>query len=219
MKRRNSRESMKRSQSYSQYEGHNIGMQSANRKISSPQQNNVVYVMAQFALHLMRVMHSFTVENLQCEDANLDHGMLRIGESFSWVKSSSINLIICLLGISNGKTMAGIVGSSKPHYDIWGNAVNMASRMDSTGIPGRIQVTQETAEILRSYNIQCNFRGMTYVKGRGEIPTYFIGIDENFDFIPDSRPFWSGRLLPPLALTKVIKLFLAKKFKSANFLL
>lgn len=36
--------------------------------------------------------------------------------------------------------MAGVVGSSKPLYDVWGNAVNMASRMDSTGIPGQIQV-------------------------------------------------------------------------------
>lgn len=36
--------------------------------------------------------------------------------------------------------MAGVVGSSKPLYDVWGNAVNMASRMDSTGIPGKIQV-------------------------------------------------------------------------------
>jgi hypothetical protein len=43
-------------------------------------------------------------------------------------------------GISHGKVMAGVVGSSKPLYDVWGNAVNMASRMDSTGIPGKIQV-------------------------------------------------------------------------------
>lgn len=82
--------------------------------------------------------------------------------------------------------MAGVVGSSKPHYDIWGNCVNMASRMDSTGIPGQIQVTEDTAEILRTFNIQCNFRGMTYVKGRGEIPTYFVGIDENLNFIPET---------------------------------
>lgn len=46
------------------------------------------------------------------------------------------------LGISHGKVMAGVVGSSKPLYDVWGNAVNMASRMDSTGIPGKIQVTK-----------------------------------------------------------------------------
>uniref|UniRef100_A0A1A9X0W6 adenylate cyclase n=1 Tax=Glossina brevipalpis TaxID=37001 RepID=A0A1A9X0W6_9MUSC len=155
--------------SSSQYEGHsNINRSNKNRKISSPQQSNVVFVMAQFALELMRTIHSFNMENLQCEDGNSDHGMLRVG-------------------ISNGEIMAGVVGSSKPHYDIWGNAVNMASRMDSTGLPGHIQVTEETAEILRTFNIQCNFRGLTYVKGRGEIPTYFVGVDEYLNFIPDSK--------------------------------
>lgn len=96
------------------------------------------------------------------------------------------------IGISNGSIMAGVVGSSKPHYDIWGNCVNMASRMDSTGIPGQIQVTEDTAEILRTFNIQCNFRGMTYVKGRGEIPTYFVGIDENLNFIPETSTNYNG---------------------------
>lgn len=45
------------------------------------------------------------------------------------------------LGISNGEVAAGVVGSLKPLYDIWGHAVNMASRMDSTGEPGKIQVS------------------------------------------------------------------------------
>ncbi|XP_055841976.1 adenylyl cyclase X E [Episyrphus balteatus] len=142
---------------------------SRQRKISSRQSNNVVYVMAQFALDLMKTLHSFNVENLQCESNQSDAGMLRIG-------------------ISNGEIMAGVVGSSKPHYDIWGNAVNMASRMDSTGIPGCIQVTQDTAEILMSFDIQCKFRGMTFVKGRGNIPTYFVGIDEDLNFIKQNRP-------------------------------
>ncbi|XP_013108012.1 adenylyl cyclase X E [Stomoxys calcitrans] len=158
------------SRASNQYEGHNPTTlnnltQQKNRKISSPHQSNVVHVMAQFALQLMRTMHSFNVENLQCEDNAGDSNMLRIG-------------------ISNGAIMAGVVGSSKPHYDIWGNAVNMASRMDSTGVRGRIQVTEDTAEILRTFNIKCTQRGMTYVKGRGEIPTYFVGIDDNLNFIP-----------------------------------
>lgn len=46
-----------------------------------------------------------------------------------------------LQGISNGKVAAGVVGSLKPLYDIWGHAVNMASRMDSTGETGKIQVS------------------------------------------------------------------------------
>lgn len=74
--------------------------------------------------------------------------------------------------------MAGVVGSSKPLYDVWGNAVNMAARMDSTGVPGCIQVTSETALELRSFGIECVYRGETFVKGRGKIPTYFVGIDK-----------------------------------------
>ena len=78
--------------------------------------------------------------------------------------------------------MAGVVGSSKPLYDVWGNAVNMASRMDSTGIPGKIQLTAETADVLQSFGIKCEYRGETYVKGRGKIPTYFACITDELEF-------------------------------------
>jgi adenylate cyclase 3 len=53
---------------------------------------------------------------------------------------------VCLLYIHNtvglnvGSVVAGVIGAQKPHYDIWGNSVNVASRMDSAGMPGRIQV-------------------------------------------------------------------------------
>lgn len=51
-------------------------------------------------------------------------------------------MAICRLriGISHGEVTAGVVGAQKPLYDIWGDAVNMASRMDTTGVPGKIQV-------------------------------------------------------------------------------
>uniref|UniRef100_A0A1A9V918 adenylate cyclase n=1 Tax=Glossina austeni TaxID=7395 RepID=A0A1A9V918_GLOAU len=84
--------------------------------------------------------------------------------------------------ISSGEVMGGVVGSSQAHYDIWGSAVNMAARLDTTGEPGRIQVTEETAEVLRSFDIGCTYRGLTAVKGRGSIPTYFINVDEEFRF-------------------------------------
>lgn len=89
---------------------------------------------------------------------------------------------ICI-GISSGRVMAGVVGASQVHYDIWGNAVNMASRMDSTGITGKIQVTEETAQVLINAGIQCDYRGMTFVKGRGMLPTYFVGINDDLDLI------------------------------------
>jgi len=151
-----------------QYEGNVIT--SNGPRISTTQNgsssNEVVRVMAEFALDLMRTMRRFNTENMQTEyEGSTDYGMLRIG-------------------ISHGRAMAGVVGNSKPHYDIWGNPVNMASRMDSTGVPGQIQVTENTALKLREFNIQCNYRGMTYVKGRGNIPTYIIGTDSEYQFLP-----------------------------------
>jgi class 3 adenylate cyclase len=47
-----------------------------------------------------------------------------------------------LAGISVGPVVAGVIGARKPQYDIWGNAVNVASRMESTGVPDRIQVSR-----------------------------------------------------------------------------
>lgn len=47
----------------------------------------------------------------------------------------------CLPGINVGPVVAGVIGARRPQYDIWGNTVNVASRMDSTGVPGRIQVS------------------------------------------------------------------------------
>lgn len=83
--------------------------------------------------------------------------------------------------------MAGVVGSKKPLYDIWGDTVNVASRMDSTGVPGQIQVTEKTAHILKENGIACEFRGYIFAKGKGEIPTYFVKLTEKGELIHNSR--------------------------------
>lgn len=75
--------------------------------------------------------------------------------------------------------MAGVVGLSPPHYDIWGHTVNMASRMSSTGILGNIHITENTATVLRQFDIKCIYRGQTAVKGVGEIPTYLVGLSKS----------------------------------------
>uniref|UniRef100_A0A665WH84 adenylate cyclase n=1 Tax=Echeneis naucrates TaxID=173247 RepID=A0A665WH84_ECHNA len=62
----------------------------------------------------------------------------------------------------------------KPQYDIWGNTVNVASRMDSTGVPERIQVTADLYQVLSSYNYTLEYRGVVTVKGKGEMMTYFL---------------------------------------------
>lgn len=67
-----------------------------------------------------------------------------------------------------------MIGARKPQYDIWGNAVNVASRMESTGVLDGIQVTQEVRDILvaKGYPLTC--RGIIQVKGKGSMVTYFL---------------------------------------------
>ncbi|KAI4469470.1 adenylate cyclase type 1 [Holotrichia oblita] len=88
------------------------------------------------------------------------------------------------IGIAHGPVTAGVVGSKKPLYDIWGDPVNMASRMESTGREDHIQVMQETAKIIQDHGFSCTFRGYTFVKGRStEVPTYFVDVDEDDNLI------------------------------------
>lgn len=74
--------------------------------------------------------------------------------------------------------VAGVIGAKKPQYDIWGKTVNLASRMDSTGVSGRIQVPEETFLILKDQGFAFDYRGEIYVKGiseqEGKIKTYFL---------------------------------------------
>lgn len=94
--------------------------------------------------------------------------------------SNSIKLRI---GIAHGELTAGVIGSKKPLYDIWGNPVNMASRMDSTGLPGKIQIPEATAKIIQSRGIKCEFRDNIRVKGiSGLVPTYFVNLEDAAKF-------------------------------------
>lgn len=70
--------------------------------------------------------------------------------------------------------MAGVIGARKPQYDIWGNTVNVASRMDSTGLPNHTQVTEEVYQVLKDMPYQFVCRGKVKVKGKGEMTTYFL---------------------------------------------
>ncbi|XP_074032903.1 adenylate cyclase type 2 Ac76E isoform X2 [Leptinotarsa decemlineata] len=78
------------------------------------------------------------------------------------------------VGLNHGPVIAGVVGAQKPQYDIWGNTVNVASRMDSCGTLGRIQTTDVTAQVLMNAGYHCECRGPTYVKGKGTLTTYFV---------------------------------------------
>ncbi|RXM35198.1 Adenylate cyclase type 2 [Acipenser ruthenus] len=94
-----------------------------------------------------------------------------------YINKHSFNDFKLRIGINHGPVIAGVIGAQKPQYDIWGNSVNVASRMDSTGVLGKIQVTEETADILQSLGYSCSLRGVIQVKGKGDLQTYFVEMD------------------------------------------
>ena len=86
------------------------------------------------------------------------------------------------IGINSGTAVAGIVGREKFHYDLWGDTVNVASRMESHGVPDRIQVTEAVYERLKD-DFVFERRGHVEVKGKGSTLTYFLvgGVGEFTD--------------------------------------
>ncbi|XP_023370528.1 adenylate cyclase type 7 [Otolemur garnettii] len=93
------------------------------------------------------------------------------------INRHSFNSFRLRVGINHGPVIAGVIGARKPQYDIWGNTVNVASRMESTGELGKIQVTEETCTILQGLGYSCECRGLINVKGKGELRTYFVCTD------------------------------------------
>lgn len=77
------------------------------------------------------------------------------------------------IGIHSGPIVAGVIGLRKFTYDLWGDTVNVASRMESTGAPGRIHVSATTAELIRK-DFQLESRGFIEVKSLGQVETFFV---------------------------------------------
>jgi class 3 adenylate cyclase len=94
-------------------------------------------------------------------------------EELARLKDSAGAGVEVRIGMHVGPAVAGVIGLKKFIYDVWGDTVNMASRMESTGIPGRLQVTAETRERLVNA-FQLERRGIVEVKGKGSIETWFV---------------------------------------------
>uniref|UniRef100_A0A087Y463 Adenylate cyclase type 6 n=1 Tax=Poecilia formosa TaxID=48698 RepID=A0A087Y463_POEFO len=99
---------------------------------------------------------------------------MRLREQMKYINEHSFNNFQMKIGLNIGPVVAGVIGARKPQYDIWGNTVNVASRMDSTGVPDRIQVTTDLYQVLDSKGYVLECRGVVKVKGKGEMTTYFL---------------------------------------------
>uniref|UniRef100_A0A3P9IDU3 adenylate cyclase n=1 Tax=Oryzias latipes TaxID=8090 RepID=A0A3P9IDU3_ORYLA len=119
----------------------------------------------------------------QCEDkwghlCELADFAIALNESIQEINKHSFNNFELRIGMAHGSVVAGVIGAKKPQYDIWGKTVNLASRMDSTGVSGKIQVPEDTYLILKDRGFAFEYRGEIYVKGiseqEGKIRTHFL---------------------------------------------
>ncbi|XP_066865295.1 adenylate cyclase type 6 isoform X5 [Kogia breviceps] len=99
---------------------------------------------------------------------------MQLMEQMKHINEHSFNNFQMKIGLNMGPVVAGVIGARKPQYDIWGNTVNVSSRMDSTGVPDRIQVTTDLYQVLAAKGYQLECRGVVKVKGKGEMTTYFL---------------------------------------------
>ncbi|MCB1178755.1 MAG: guanylate cyclase, partial [Leptospiraceae bacterium] len=98
------------------------------------------------------------------------------------------------LGIHSGQLIAGVIGEKKFAYDVWGDTVNTASRMESSGTPGKINISGETYEFVKEF-FDCEYRGEVSAKNKGMIQMYYVnGLKKEFSKGSDTRApngrFW-----------------------------
>uniref|UniRef100_A0A182QB28 adenylate cyclase n=1 Tax=Anopheles farauti TaxID=69004 RepID=A0A182QB28_9DIPT len=99
---------------------------------------------------------------------------LAMRQKLQEVNKDAFNTFQLRVGISSGPLVSGVIGARKPVYDIWGNTVNVASRMDSTGENWKVQVPDYTAALLQTKGYTCVQRGEVNVKGKGLMLTYWV---------------------------------------------
>ncbi len=101
------------------------------------------------------------------------------------------------IGIHTGRVVAGVIGKKKFAYDIWGDAVNTASRMESGGEPGKVNISDKTYQFIKDY-FDCTYRGKIKVKNKGDIDMYFVnGLKEEYCKV-------NNNLLPNINFLKIL---------------
>ncbi|MBE9224421.1 HAMP domain-containing protein [Phormidium sp. LEGE 05292] len=102
--------------------------------------------------------------------ADMALDMLQALKQFNKETNQDFNIRI---GVNTGPVIAGVIGTKKFIYDLWGDTVNIASRMESQGIPGYVQVTENTYDILKEKYL-FRERGLIHIKGKGDMLTYLL---------------------------------------------
>ena len=95
-----------------------------------------------------------------------------VAETKKNVKATEMNFDV-RIGINTGPVVAGVVGAKKFAYDIWGDTVNIASRMESNSEPGKINISENTYELIKD-QFDCEYRGELEVKNKGMMKMYFV---------------------------------------------
>lgn len=90
------------------------------------------------------------------------------------------------IGINTGPVVAGVVGSKKFAYDIWGDAVNIASRMETNSEAGRINISENTYKLVK-FHFECEYRGKVEVKNKGTMKMYYVNGLKDFALRHDTE--------------------------------
>ncbi|MBI3394631.1 MAG: adenylate/guanylate cyclase domain-containing protein [Spirochaetia bacterium] len=98
------------------------------------------------------------------------------------------------LGVHTGPLVAGVIGEKKFAYDVWGDTVNTASRMESSGTPGKINISGSTYELIKDL-FDCEYRGQVSAKNKGDVAMYYVnGLKPEYSLPMDAKApngkFW-----------------------------